>query len=80
MNEHLGVLHTLTLTGKAGFEKRNNQLLLIQDCYSGQENVVSELLKVRAPDEISPLFTLKTVGIPHQPLPGLCGLYWRFVL
>ena len=26
-----------------------------------------ELLKVGAPAEISPLFTFKTVGIPHHP-------------
>ena len=48
-------------------EKWNNQLRLMKGCYSGQENVVSELLKVGAPDEISSLFTFKTVGIPHHP-------------
>ena len=44
---------------------------------------MSELLKVGAADEISPLFTFKTVGIPHQPrvsssplhaLLGACAL------
>ena len=29
--------------------------------------MVSELLKVGAPDEISPLFTFRTVGIAHHP-------------
>ena len=71
MNEYLDVLRTLTLKGKAfhvfSFEKWNSQLRLIKGCYSGQENVVSELLKVGAPDEMSPLFTFKTVGIPHHP-------------
>ena len=71
MNEHLDVLQTLTLKGKAfhvfSFEKCNHQLQLIKGCYSGQENVVSELLKVGAPAETSPLFTFKTVGIPHHP-------------
>ena len=50
------------------FEKWNtNQFRLIKGCYSGQENMVSELLKVGAPAEINPLFTFKTVGIPHHP-------------
>ena len=70
-NEYLDVLRTLTLKGKAfhvlSFEKWNNQLRWIKGCYSGQENVVSELLNVGAPAEISPLFTFKTVGIPHHP-------------
>ena len=61
MNEYLDVPRTLTLKGKAfhvfSFEKWNSQLRLIKGCYSGQENVVSELLKVGAPDEMSPLFT-----------------------
>ena len=44
---------------------------------------MSELLKVGAADEISPLFTFKTIGIPHQPrvsswplhaLLGACAL------
>ena len=48
-------------------EKWNNQFRLIKGCYSGQESMVSELLKAGAPDEINPLFTLKTVGIPHHP-------------
>ena len=29
--------------------------------------MVSELSKVGAPDEISPLFTFRTVGIAHHP-------------
>ena len=49
------------------FEKWNSQLQLIKGCYSGQENVISELLKVGAPAEINPLFIFKTVGIPHRP-------------
>ena len=49
-----------------GFEKWNNQLRLIKGCYSGQENVVSERLKVGAPAEISPLFTFKKLGIRHH--------------
>ena len=71
MNEYLDVLRILTLKGKAfhvfSFEKWNNQWRLIKGCYSGQENVVSELLKVGAPDEICPFFTFKTVGVPHHP-------------
>ena len=44
-----------------------SQLRLIEGCYSGQTGVVSELLAVGAPDEISPLLTFKTVGSPHHP-------------
>ena len=33
----------------------------------GHQNMVSELLKVGAPDEISPFFTFRTVGIAHHP-------------
>ena len=62
----LHVLRILTLKGKAfhvfNLEKWNNQLRLIK----GYETVASELLRVRAPDEINPLFTFKTVGIPHH--------------
>ena len=87
--EYLDVLRTLTLKGKAfhvfSVEKWSNELRLIKGCYSGQENLVSKLLKVGAPAEISPLFTLKTVSIPHHArargcLLGLCALYWRLVL
>ena len=71
MNEYLDVLRTLTLTGKAfhvfSFETWSTQLRLIKGCHSGQENVVSELWKVGAPAEISPLFTFKTVGVLHHP-------------
>ena len=71
MNEYLDVLRTLTLKGKAfhvfSFQKRINQLRLIKGCYSGQENVLSELLKVGAPAEISPLFCIqdgrRSVGV-----------------
>ena len=62
---------TLTLKGKAfhafSFEKWTNQSRLIKGCYSGQENVASELFKVGAPAEISLLFTFKTFGIPRHP-------------
>ena len=40
---------------------------MIDGCYKGHQNMVSELLKVGAPDEISPLFTFRTVGIAHHP-------------
>ena len=86
LNEYLDVLRTLTLKGKAflvfGFEKWSNQLQLIKDCYSGQENVVSEFLKVGAPAETSPLFTFMRSAflIARRCLPGLCALYWRLVL
>ena len=67
----LDALRTLTLKGKAfhafSFRQWKSQLGLIEGCYSGRKNVVSELLKVGAPDEISPLFTLRTVGIPRHP-------------
>ena len=42
-------------------ERLSNQLRLIKGCYSGQRNVVSELLRVGAPVEIGPLLTFKTV-------------------
>ena len=44
-----------------------SQLRLIDGCYKGRQNMVSELLKVGAPDEISPLFTFRTVDIAHHP-------------
>ena len=74
VNEYLDVLRTLTLKGKARLFMRSalrsgliNQLRLIKGFYGGQENVVSELLKVGAPAEISPLFTFRTFGVPHHP-------------
>ena len=71
MKEYLDVLRTLTLKGKAfhvfSFQKWSRQLRLVEGCYSGKNGVVSALLKFGAPDEISPLFTFKTVGIPHHP-------------
>ena len=64
-------LRRLTLTGKIfhvfSFQDRKSQLPLIDGCYKGHQNMVSELLKVGAPDEISPLFTFRTVGIVHHP-------------
>ena len=56
-----------------GFEKWNNQLRLIKGCYSGRENVVSELLKVGAPAELSPLFTFKSVVVPHHSRVSFCS-------
>ena len=44
-----------------------SQLRLMDGCYNGPKNLVSELLKVGAPDEISPLLTVRTVGIAHLP-------------
>ena len=71
MKEYLDVLRTLMLKGKAfhvfSFQKWSSQLQLIQGCYSGRKGVVSEFLKVGAPDEISSLFTFKTVGVLHHP-------------
>ena len=49
------------------FRQWKNQLRLIDGCYSGRTGVVSELLTGGAPDEINPLFTFKTVGVPHHP-------------
>ena len=67
----LEVLRTLTLTGKVfqvfSLQEWKSQLRLIAGCYNGHENLVSELLRVGAPDEISPLFTFKTVGVGHHP-------------
>ena len=67
----LDVLRTLTLTGKVfqvlSLQEWKSQLRLIDGCYNGHKHVVSELLKVGAPDEISPLFTFRTVRIPHHP-------------
>ena len=40
---------------------------LIKGCYSGKKGVMSEFLKVGAPDEITPLITFKMVGVPHHP-------------
>ena len=71
MEEYLDDLRTLTLKGKPfgvfSFRQWKSQLRLIEGCYSGQTGVVSKLLTVRAPDEINPLVTFKTVGIPHHP-------------
>ena len=44
-----------------------SQLRLIDGCYKRHQNMVSELLKAGAPDEISPLFTFRIVGIAHHP-------------
>ena len=67
----LDVLRTLTLTGKVfqvfSLQEWKSQLRLIDGCYNGHKNLVSELLKVGAPDEISPLFTFRTVGVAHHP-------------
>ena len=69
--EELDDLRTPTLKGKPfsvfSLRQWKSQLCLIKGCYSEQTGVVSELLTVGAPDEISPLFTFKTVGIPHHP-------------
>ena len=62
------------------FQKWNSQLRL---GYSRKKGTVLELLKVGAPDEVSPLFSFKTVGVPHHPrvvFPGHCELNWRLVL
>ena len=78
-------LRKLTLTGKIfhvfSFQDWKSQLRLIEGCYKGHQNMVSELLKVGAPDEISPLFTFRTVGIAHHRgwRYGLCVLCWRLV-
>ena len=64
-------LRKLTLTSKSfhlfSLQDWKSQLRLIDGCYKGHQNMVSELLKVSAPDEISPLFTCRTVGIAHHP-------------
>ena len=64
-------LRKLTLTGKIfhvfSLQDWKSQLRLIDGCYEGHQNMVSELLKVGAPDEISFLFTFRTVGIAHHP-------------
>ena len=64
-------LRKLTLTGKIShvfsLQDWKSQLRLIDGCYNGHQNMVSELSKVGAPDEISPLFTYRTVGIAHHP-------------
>ena len=63
----LDVLRKLTLTGNIFhvFSLRDwkSQLRLIDGCYKGHQNMVSELLKVG----INPLFTFRTVGIAHHP-------------
>ena len=78
-------LRKLTLTGKIfhvfSLQDWKSQLRLIDGCCNGHKNVVSELLKVGAPDEISPLFTFKTVALLIiRKCPGLCAFYWRLVL
>ena len=64
-------LRKLTLTGKIfhvfSLQDWKSQLRLIDGCYKGHQNMVSELLKVGAPDEISPFFTVRTVGVAHHP-------------
>ena len=66
-------MRKLTLTGKIfhvfSLQDWKRQLRLIDGCYNGRQNMVSELLKVGAPDEISPLFTFRTVGVAG----GLCS-------
>ena len=61
----LDVLRTLTLTGKVfqvfSLQDLKSQLRLIDPVTTG-----IELLKVGAPDEISPLFAFRTVGIAHH--------------
>ena len=64
-------LRKLTLTGKIfhvfSLQDWKGQLRLIDGSYNGHQNMVSELLKVGAPDEISPLLTSRIVGIAHHP-------------
>ena len=64
-------LRKLTLTGKNfhvfSLQDWKSQLQLIDGCYKGHQNMVSELLRVGVPDEISLLFTFRTVGIAHHP-------------
>ena len=64
-------LRKLTLTGKIfhvfSLQDWKSQLRLIDGCCNGHQNMVSELLKVGAPEEISPLFTCRTMGITHHP-------------
>ena len=56
-------LRKLTFTGKIfhvfSLQDWKSQLRLIDGCYKGRQNMVSELLKVGTPDEISPLFTFR---------------------
>ena len=79
-------LRKLTLTGKIfhvfSLQDWKSQLGLIDGCYAGHQNMVSELLRVGAPDEISlfclhlrqwALLTIR--GWRH----GLCELCWRLV-
>ena len=81
----LDALRTLTLKGKAfhvfSFQQWKSQLQLIEGCYRGQKNVVSELLNVGAPDEISPCLHSRRSEflITRGCLPGLCALCWRLV-
>ena len=74
----LDVLRTLTLTGKVfqvfSLQEWKSQLRLIDGCYNCNKNLVSELLKVGAPDEISPLFTIRRVGVAHHPRMSLWPL------
>ena len=64
-------LRKLTLTGKIfhvfSLQDWKSQLQLIDGCYKGHQNMVPELLKVGAPDEINPLFTIRTAGVAHHP-------------
>ena len=78
-------LRKLTLTGKIfhvfSLQDWKGQLRLIDGCYKGHQNMVSELLKVGAPDEISPCLHLGQWALLtiHGWRHGFCVLCWRLV-
>ena len=64
-------LRKMTLSNKAfyifSFQDWKNQLQLIDRSCNGHQNMVSELLKLGAPDEINPLFIFRIMGIAPHP-------------
>ena len=76
-------LQKSTLTGKIFYafslQDWKTQLRLIDGCYNGHQNMVPELLKVGAPDEISPLFMFRTKRIAQHPRGASWPLRWRLV-
>ena len=50
-----------------GLTRWNTQLQLIDSCSRGQSDNVSGILKTGTPRGVSPLFTIRRVGLPHHP-------------
>ena len=58
-----------------GLTRWNTQLQLINSCYRGQSDSVSDSLRTGTPCEVSPLFTRRRVGMQHHPGVARCPLH-----